>query len=270
VSGDSRDGDGATATADAIFDGAVRVWQPRHGYRFATDALLLAEFAHSGLPPGAPARHAFDLGAGSGVVALALLAALPARAPAAARATAVEIDPALAALARRSAADNGLADRLEVRTADVRVLRDLPAGAADLVVSNPPFFAAGRGARAPDPQRAAARHDLLLRPAEVAAAAAHLLCPGGRACVVYAAARASELRDALAAAGLSLHRERLLRPRAGAAPRLVLLEVHAAPAPAAVARDELVLHVRTGAPGGGMSFAPAVERFLRTGAPIVP
>ncbi|HEV8323048.1 MAG TPA: methyltransferase [Myxococcota bacterium] len=262
----------AGASADAIFDGAVRVWQPRRGYRFSDDALLLAEFAAARAASAGPAANAWDLGAGSGVVALALLADLPGRARAAERAIAVELDPMLAALCRRSAADGGLAQRLTVMEGDLRdLVRSAPRGVADLVVSNPPFHAGKRGAAPPDPQRAAARHDWLCRPGELCVTAAHLCAPGGRVCVVYAAARGDELRVALAAAGLALTRERLVRPRSGAPARLILLEAVPVPRGAESVlpsqplpqRDELLLH-----PDHGPGYTPRVESFLRTGAPI--
>ena len=74
--------------------------------------------------------HVLDIGAGSG-----LLAMMAARAGAA-RVTAVEMNPALADVARQVIADNGLADRIQVFnrvSMDLKVGVDLPA--ADLVVS---------------------------------------------------------------------------------------------------------------------------------------
>ncbi len=77
-----------------------------------------------------PGMHVVDIGAGSG-----LLAMMAARAGAA-KVTAVELNPALAEVARQIIADNGLGDRIEVLnrvSLDLKTGQDLPE--ADLVVS---------------------------------------------------------------------------------------------------------------------------------------
>ena len=101
------------------------------------------------------------------------------------RVTLVEIDPALAALARENAARNGLAERVRAVCLDVAAPAgsfrrgwDLGAGAADHVLMNPPFNAAHN----PSPDRGrrlahAAALDTLGRWVETAA---WLLRPGRR------------------------------------------------------------------------------------------
>ena len=54
-------------TTDTIYQGALTVNQPKTGYRFAIDALLLADFARV-----SPGQVVIDLGTGSGIVALSL------------------------------------------------------------------------------------------------------------------------------------------------------------------------------------------------------
>jgi len=51
----------------------------------------------------------------------------------------IEIDASLAKLAHTNAASNGWAERIDVMRADVADVAELPAGASDLVVCNPPF-----------------------------------------------------------------------------------------------------------------------------------
>jgi len=73
-------------------------------------------------------KRAFDVGTGTGVLALVL-------ARAGASVVATDVEPRAVACARENAARLGLADRVEVVTADL-----FPAGSADLVVSNPPWL----------------------------------------------------------------------------------------------------------------------------------
>src|SRR5439155_8673655 len=137
-------------TLDELIRGRIRVWQPRVGYRVNVDSLLLAHFV--GAPPFG---RVCDLGAGVGVIGLAL-AALDPRA----RVTLAELLPESAALARRNVAENGVGDRarvVEVDLADPRASRAALAGASfDRVVASPPYFPPSAGTPVPDDREAIA------------------------------------------------------------------------------------------------------------------
>jgi release factor glutamine methyltransferase len=81
----------------------------------------------------APCRI-LDLCTGSGVIAVSLAKEFPA-----ARVIATEISPAAAAIARRNAERNGVADRVEVRDGDL--FAPVAGERFDLVVANPPYIA---------------------------------------------------------------------------------------------------------------------------------
>jgi tRNA1Val (adenine37-N6)-methyltransferase len=59
----------SSETCDAILGGRVRVIQPRGGYRFSVDAILLACFVST-----RGRDRVLDLGAGTGVISLAIAA----------------------------------------------------------------------------------------------------------------------------------------------------------------------------------------------------
>lgn len=204
----------ASTTRDTLFCGRVSLVQParHHGYRVNVDALLLAEFAAS---PTRCARSAFDLGAGVGAVGLSLL-----HLGAAARVTFVEIDRDLAALAELNARDNGWSDRATVVAADVCVAARKHAGAADLVVCNPPYFAEGRG-RPPSAVRARARTGDL----DAFVDAARAICGRrARACFVYPANEATTLLSTLRGRGLEPKRLACVHPKPSEPARIVLVE----------------------------------------------
>ena len=58
-------------TRDTVYGGRLVLFQPKNGYRFSIDSLLLTRFACDGTRVSLSA----DLGAGCGVVGLGLLAA---------------------------------------------------------------------------------------------------------------------------------------------------------------------------------------------------
>lgn len=185
------------ATLDALLGGRIRVLQPRGGPRATLDALLVADFAAR--EGGARSRRVVDLGCGCGTVALAVAAALPR-----AHLVGVELQPALASLAERSAALNGLADRFCVVVGDLTrpASLSLAPGVFDLAVCNPPFHRAGRGRSGPRAERAIAHHELACTIDDVARSARRLLRSRGRLAVVFAAERLADLIIALVAVGL--------------------------------------------------------------------
>lgn len=142
-------------TDDAFLGGALKILQPRAGYRAGLDAVLLAAAAPV---PDVGCCRVLDAGAGVGVVGLAIAARI-----ATAQVTLVEIDPDLASLARRNAVRNGFEERAVVVEADIgrggAVLHDpgRPAGLApgvfDQLVANPPFYEVGSGTSPAVPSR---------------------------------------------------------------------------------------------------------------------
>jgi len=137
-------------TEDAFLGGQLRLRQPKSGHRAGHDAMLLA--AATAARPG---DRVVEFGAGVGAAGLAL-----AKRVAEIRLGLVEIDIALAELARGNAAANAIA-------ADVIVL-DVTSGAsafaeaglapdsADVVLMNPPFNDPARHRASPDKARESA------------------------------------------------------------------------------------------------------------------
>src|SRR6202035_1807225 len=82
---------------DAILGGRIQVIQPREGYRFSVDSILLARFVSV-----RRGDSVLELGAGSGVISLAIAALHRPR-----EIVAIEIQSELVAMIQRSAQLNG-------------------------------------------------------------------------------------------------------------------------------------------------------------------
>lgn len=205
----------AEETLDSVLGGALRLYQPRRGYRFSVEAVLLARFAAA-----RSAARVLDLGAGCGVVALTFAALTQPR-----EVVALEIQPALAALIARNAVLNGFGV-VRALCADLRSRRvlDAAAGGFDLVLANPPFRARQSGRESPLAGRRLARGEAAARLEDFAAAAARHARHGGRAAFVFAAARSAELISALRAHRLEPKRIRFVHPYSAASASAVLVE----------------------------------------------
>lgn len=180
--------EGSLLTEDALLGGRVRLRQPRDGYRAAIDPVLLAAAV-----PALPGERVLDLGCGAGAVFLCLLARVPDVAV-----TAVERDPAMAALAGANAALNGVGDRVTVVEADLSTLeRSWQAGAFDQAVANPPYLTADRADPSPSAGRASAGVEAGADLADWIGRAHRCLKPKGRLTMVHRADRLADLLSAL-------------------------------------------------------------------------
>jgi tRNA1Val (adenine37-N6)-methyltransferase len=204
-------------TRDAILRGRLSLWQPRVGYRFSIDPLLLLDFVAS------PYGRVVDFCAGCGVVGLGLLSR-----DAAAHATLVELQERLASLALRNAGENGMAERVTVRQSDLTGEWSAGEGGAqyDVAVANPPYRSLDEGPASPDVEVATAQHELTVTLAALARAMRWSLRPGGRAAIVYPATRIGTLLATLDGEGLRPLRARFVHPRAEEPANRVLVEAH--------------------------------------------
>jgi tRNA1(Val) A37 N6-methylase TrmN6 len=134
-------------TEDAFLGGRLRLRQPKSGHRAGHDAMLLAAAtsARSG-------DRVVDFGAGIGAAGLAV-----ARRVAGIELVLVEIDEALAELARGNAASNAIpADVIVLditSAADAFAASGLPPDSVDVVLMNPPFNDPVRHRASPDKAR---------------------------------------------------------------------------------------------------------------------
>lgn len=199
---------------DLQCDGLKLIQRP-DVFRFGTDSVLLADFARP-----RKGERAVDLGCGTGAIALLMAGHQPAM-----QVAAVELQPEVADMARRSVALNALEDRVSVICADMRqVWRQLGAGRWSLAVCNPPYGRSGAALESRSETARIARHEGDLTPEHIARAAAMLLKNGGRFCAIYPAPRAYELMRAMDGAGIAPKRVRTVHGVEGRAPKFVLLE----------------------------------------------
>lgn len=98
------------------------------------DTETVIEVARAARPDRAAPCRILDLCTGSGVIAVSLAREYPA-----AQVVATELSPAAAALARRNAARNAVADRVDVRDGDL--FEPVRGERFDLIAANPPYIA---------------------------------------------------------------------------------------------------------------------------------
>lgn len=194
------------------------------GYQFVYDDTLFRPgtdtFLLSSLPALKPGLRVCDLGCGTGLLGLLLMQRQPQL-----QLTGIEIQPAAADLARRTAEVNEISDRFTVLQEDLRqVRRLLSTGSFDLVVCNPPYYPAASGyLAASDPMRAA-RSEVSCTLDDICAAASYLLRWGGSFCLVHKPERLTDVLAAMRQYAMEPKQLRFVSPSPEAAPSLILVE----------------------------------------------
>jgi tRNA1Val (adenine37-N6)-methyltransferase len=205
----------SSETCDAILGGRIRVFQPRAGYRFSVDSILLARFVSV-----RRGDRVLELGAGSGVISLAIAALHRPR-----EIVAIEIQPEMVAMIDRGAQLNGV-HSIQAIEADLRKIKHakVPAHHFDLVVANPPYRKHNSGRESPNEKRRAARSETASTLEDFIKAAARHARGGGRVAFVFVADRFAELISVARAHRLEPKRIRFVHPYKNRSATTVLLE----------------------------------------------
>jgi tRNA1(Val) A37 N6-methylase TrmN6 len=243
----------ADLTQDRLLGGRLVLWQPRHGYRAATDPVFLAAAVAA-----RPGQSVLDLGCGAGAALLALGLRVQGL-----DLWGVERQGAYADLARRNAAANGLT--ATVIQADLTALPPEARRPFDHVLTNPPFFDA-QAPGAADPGRDAAQREATPLPAWIDASLRRL-APGGWLTVIHRAERLPDLLAALAGrAGAVAVRPLAAREgRPGA--RVIVQAQKGARGPFRLLAP-MVLHEGSAHLADRDDFTPAAQALLRDGGAL--
>jgi tRNA1Val (adenine37-N6)-methyltransferase len=205
----------ADETLDALFQGQLRFFQSRSGYRFSLDALLLADFMSYRGP-----EQIADLGTGNGVVALILAYLHPSL-----LITGLEIQPRMVDRACRNVRMNGFEGRVAIRRVDVRNVQQVfGPGSFAAVICNPPYRRIISGRISSNPERKIARHEIAAALGDFLRAGVYLLPIRGRMALVHPALRAVDLLKSMRDVGLEPKRLRVVHSFADASASLVLVE----------------------------------------------
>ena len=180
-----------------------------------TDSFVLAHFA---CPPHR--SRVCDLGSGTGLLGTLLLARDPSL-----FIENVELSAPAMALARKTFAENGWADRAVFHEGSLCDTSVLPgAGSTDYVISNPPYFPAGSGGSTRKEAQQNAREETACTLDDICTAAQRILRCGGRFALVHRTERLADVLCAMRSHGIEPKRLRFLLKSPSAVPSLFFVE----------------------------------------------
>jgi tRNA1(Val) A37 N6-methylase TrmN6 len=244
-------------TQDDFLGGAIKIWQPKNGYRAATDPVFLA--AAVGAKAG---QSVLELGCGAGTALACLCKRVEGL-----DAHGLEIQTDYADLARRNAVDNGL--RYAVHDGD---LLDMPepirTASFDHVFTNPPFYDASASSAPRDAGRDTAHRIGEAALSDWIAVGLRRLKPKGYFTIIHRTERLADILSALDGKAGDI-RILPLTSREGRTAGRVIVRARKGAAGALELLAPLILHQGIEHSKDEDSFLPDVRNILRNTQPIV-
>ena len=194
-----------------------KIIQDSDRFCFGMDAVLLSGFARA-----KEGDRVLDLGTGTGIIPILMEAKT-----CAAHLSGLEIQPDSADMARRRVKLNGLEEKIEIVTGDIKEAVSLFGPASfDVVTCNPPYMTEHHGLTNPGVPKAIARHELLCTLEDVISQAGRLLKPGGNLYMVHRPFRLADIFVLLRQYKIEPKRMKLVYPFVDKEPNMVLIEAN--------------------------------------------
>lgn len=160
----------------------LKIIQKKSGYKFTTDAVLLANFAH-----GAKGKRVLEVGCGSGVISILIASKQQPKSI-----VGVEIQQEVYEMAKRSILLNGLQDTISLLNIDAKNLGSEYNESFDMLVSNPPYRKIGSGMTQREDTLCISRHEVALTLEDLFKIAKRTLKFGGSFYLVHQVERLAE------------------------------------------------------------------------------
>ena len=222
---------------DDLERNGYRIIQDTKRFCFGMDAVLLSGFAR--VKEGA---RVLDLGTGTGIIPILLEAKTKAE-----HLTGLEIQEDSADMARRSVLLNGLEDKIDIVTGDIKEAESLfDAASFDVITCNPPYMIGKHGITNEGDAKAIARHEILCTLEDIVSRAAKLLKPGGNFFMVHRPFRLAEIMAVLQAYKLEPKRMQLVYPFVDKEPNMVLIEANRGGKPRLTVEKPLIVYKEPG------------------------
>jgi len=222
---------------DDLMRNGYGIIQDSNRFCFGMDAVLLSGFAAA-----ATGQKMLDLGTGTGIIPLLMEAKTPI-----AHLIGLEVQEDSADMARRSVALNGLEEKIEIVTGDIKEADQLfPAASFDVITCNPPYMIGQHGLQNPTSAKAIARHEILCTFEDIAEKTEKLLKPGGHFYLVHRPFRLAEIMCTLQKYHLEPKRMQLVYPYVDKEPNMVLLEATRGGKPRMTVEKPLIVYEAPG------------------------
>lgn len=196
----------------SIISEKVKLIQKKEGFRFGTDAVLLADFFD-----GKKTGRILEIGTGNGIIPVLLISKEKVE-----KIEAVEIQKEVAELAERNIVLNGFENRVKIINMDIKEMRN--GNSYDYILTNPPYMVLDGKELNQNDSKTIARHEIKLNLDELISTSKKLLKPRGELFMVHKSYRFLEISQKLLEYNFSIKRVKFVHHSREKEGSLVLIE----------------------------------------------
>ncbi len=194
--------------------GGLKIIQDKNEYRFTSDAVLLANSVSV-----KPTDTVVEFGTGSGVISILISYKQKPK-----HILAVEIQPQLADMAKRSIEFNGMQDKISVLNTSLQDFAlSYDGKKVEAVVCNPPYIKLNGGETQISENLKICRHEVAVTLDEICFAAGRILKSGGKFFLVHKAERCAEIFELMTKYKIQPKEITTVSAREGEVPYLVIV-----------------------------------------------
>ena len=193
----------------------LKIIQNKKWFCFGMDSVLLSDFADI-----KKKSTVVDLGTGTGIIPLLLWGKKEPE-----KIYGIEIQDEVAEMAKRSIVMNDLHEKIEILNIDMKEVENyIKNNSIDAVVTNPPYVESKGGIVNPEDQKALSRQEISCSLEDVIRTSARLLKHHGRFYMVHRPYRMTDIIELMRKHKLEPKRMRLVYPRQGTNPNMILIK----------------------------------------------
>ena len=193
----------------------LHIIQKKSGFKFGIDAVLLSDFAKD-----ASSKATLDLCTGTGIIPVLLSGKT--KTP---RICGLEIQEEIADMAKRSVEYNKIENRVEILQGDLKNAAEIYGkGTFDKITCNPPYMKNNTAVKNETDTLSISRHEIACTLEDVISVSSALLRPKGRFFMVHRPSRLADIISLMRQYRIEPKRMRLVAPKQGKEPNLVLIE----------------------------------------------
>lgn len=183
---------------------------------FGIDAILLAHFAKVSNAQ----QKILDIGTGTGIIPIVMHAIYQKG-----HFTGIDIQESMIEMASRSVQLNQIQSDVEMKTVDIKCYKDhFKAGEFDVITCNPPYMKGHAGLKNDHHSKTIARHEVACTLEDIIEAAGYMLKYKGKLCMIHRPHRLVDIFTAMRANKIEPKVMRMIYPKLGKEPTMVLVE----------------------------------------------
>lgn len=194
----------------------LKIIQNKEGFCFGIDSVLLSDFAKDIKRES----RVLDLGTGTGIISILLCGKTELK-----EIIGIEIQKEVYEMAKRSAELNKIEDKFKLINEDIKNLSKIfPANSFDAIVTNPPYKKENTGLKNENKIKQISKHEIMCSIDDIARVSSLLLNSNCSLYMVHRPDRLVDIIEALRKHKLEPKKIRLVYPKIGKEPNLVLIK----------------------------------------------